>query len=54
VGRTVLVDLVDSTIKEKILEKNHKLTAEVLKKVLASKMTCSRSSSTTAHDRLGD
>ena len=38
VGRTVLVDLVDSAIKEKILEKNHKLTAEVLKKVLASKI----------------
>ncbi len=38
VGRTVLVDLVDSAIKEKILEKNHKLTAEALKKVLASKI----------------
>src|SRR5881396_3798689 len=38
VGHTVLVDLVDSAIKEKILEKNHKLTAEVLKKVLASKI----------------
>src|SRR6266702_1239106 len=38
VGRSVLVDLVDSAIKEKILEKNHKLTAEVLKKVLASKI----------------
>src|SRR5438093_1745862 len=38
VGRTVLVDLVDIATKEKILDKNHKLTAEVLKKVLASKI----------------
>jgi DNA-directed RNA polymerase subunit beta len=38
VGHTVLVDLVDTATKEKILEKNHKLTAEVLKKVLASKI----------------
>src|SRR3989442_853378 len=38
VGRTVLVDLMDIATKEKILEKNHKLTAEVLKKVLASKI----------------
>ncbi|TLY38504.1 MAG: DNA-directed RNA polymerase subunit beta [Nitrospirae bacterium] len=38
VGRTVLVDLVDGGAQEKILEKNHKLSAEVLKKVLASKI----------------
>src|SRR2546421_1556936 len=38
VGRTVLVDLMDIATKEKTLEKNHKLTAEVLKKVLASKI----------------
>ncbi|KAF0214585.1 MAG: DNA-directed RNA polymerase subunit, partial [Geobacteraceae bacterium] len=38
VGRTVLVDLAEGTSKEKILEKNHKLTADVLKKVLASKI----------------
>jgi len=38
VGRTVLVDLVEGTAKEKILEKNHKLTADVLKKVLVSKI----------------
>jgi DNA-directed RNA polymerase subunit beta len=38
VGRTVLVDLVDGASKEKILEKNHRLTLEVLKKVLGSKI----------------
>ena len=38
VGRTVLVDLIEGTSKEKLLEKNHKLTADVLKKVLASKI----------------
>jgi DNA-directed RNA polymerase subunit beta len=38
VGRTVLVDLVDGTSKEKLLEKNHRLTLEVLKKVLGSKI----------------
>jgi len=38
VGRTVLVDLVEGSSKEKILEKNHKLTADALKKVLASKI----------------
>ena len=38
VGRTVLVDLVEGTSKEKLLEKSHKLTADVLKKVLASKI----------------
>ena len=38
VGRIVLVDLVEGSSKEKILEKNHKLTGDVLKKVLASKI----------------
>jgi len=38
VGRTILVDLVEGPSKEKILEKNHKLTGDVLKKVLTSKI----------------
>ena len=38
VGRTILVDLVEGSSKEKILEKNHKLTGDVLKKVLTSKI----------------
>jgi len=38
VGRTVLVDLVDGTSKEKLLEKNHRLTLEALKKVPGSKI----------------
>ncbi len=38
IGRTVLVDLVDGTSKEKLLEKNHRLTLEALKKVPGSKI----------------
>ena len=36
VGRAILTELIDPVTKEKVAEKNHKLTPEVMEKILES------------------